>query len=136
MKRIIIILTLGFISFAAFAQDDAQNDKIRDRMQEFIQKRIGLNRNEAQRFAPVFVRYFKEWRQTLREHRTDQLLRQQKIAELRIRYRTEFTQIVGEKRSNAIFREQERFIDELENIRRERNDSRQSTPKRLNLLNQ
>ena len=136
MKRIAIILTLGFFSFASFAQDDEQNDKIRDRMQEFIQKRIGLNRNEAQRFAPVFVRYFKEWRQTLRDHRADHLLRQQKIAELRIRYRSEFTQIVGEKRSNAIFREQERFIDEIKNIRQERIDSRQTTPKRLNLLNQ
>lgn len=134
MKRYLIILTLGLFSFTSFAQDEEQNEKIRDRMKEFIQKRLGLSRSEADRFSPVFVRYFQEWRQTLRDNR-DVLVRQQKIAELRIRYRSEFTQIVGEKRSNAIFKEQERFIQELKQIRKERMDNRQSQPKRLNGLN-
>ena len=110
MKRFLLILTLAlFAGFAAKAQDD-DNDKIRDKMREFIQRRLNLSKNEAERFTPVFIRYFKEWRQTIRENREDGLVRQQKIVDLRIRYRTEFREIVGEKRSNEIFENQEKFI--------------------------
>jgi hypothetical protein len=119
MKKIFFILTLVFLAgFASQAQAD-DNDKIRDKMREFIQKRMNLSRNEAERFSPVFVRYFKDWRQTLRENKDDVLFRQQKIAELRIRYRGEFRDIVGDKRSNEIFRQQEVFIDQLKKMREE-----------------
>ncbi len=134
MKKLFIIFTLGLYSLTAMSQEEDHNDKIRDKMREFIQKRLGLSRNEADRFTPVFVRYFKEWRQTLREQK-DMLFRQQKIAELRIRYRTEFQEIVGEKRSNDIYKQQERFIQELNKLRKERMDSRRPTPKRVNDLN-
>ena len=110
MKKILLILTLAlFAGFAAKAQDD-DNDKIRDKMREFIQKRLNLSKNEAERFTPVFIRYFREWRQAIREHKDDVLLRQQKIVDLRIRYRTEFKEIVGEKRSNQVFENQDRFV--------------------------
>lgn len=110
MKKFLLILTLAlFAGFAAKAQDD-DNDKIRDKMREFIQKRLNLSKNEAERFTPVFIRYFREWRQAIREHKDDVLLRQQKIVDLRIRYRTEFKEIVGEKRSNQVFENQDRFV--------------------------
>jgi len=119
MKKVLLILTLAlFAGFASQAQDD-DNDKIRDRMREFIQKRLNLTRNEAERFTPVFIRYFREWRQTLRDHRDDNLVRTQRIAELRIRYRTEFRDIVGEKRSNDIFKRQDEFIQGIQKMREE-----------------
>jgi hypothetical protein len=117
MKKLLFILTLVLLSgFTARAQDD-EYDKIRDKMREFIQKRLNLTRNEAERFTPVFIRYFREWRQNLRE--PDILLREQKITEVKIRYRTEFREIVGEKRSNEVFRQQKIFIDNLQKIRQE-----------------
>ena len=110
MKRLLLILTLAlFAGFAAKAQDD-DNDKIRDKMREFIQKRLNLSKNEAERFTPVFVRYFREWRQTLREHKDDVLERQKRIVDIRIRYRTEFKEIVGDKRSNRVYKEQDEFV--------------------------
>lgn len=110
MKKFLLILTLALIAgFSTKAQDD-DNDKIGDKMREFIQRRLNLSRNEAERFTPVFVRYFKEWRQTLRDSRNDILVRQQRIAELRIRYRTEFRDIVGDKKSIEIFKRQEEFV--------------------------
>jgi hypothetical protein len=122
MRKIYFILTLIlFTSFALQAQND---DKIRDKMTEFIQKRMKLTRNEAERFSPVFVRYFTEWRQTLKENKDDVLFRQQKIAELRIRYRGEFRDIVGEKRSTDIFRQQEVFIEQLQKMRQEQLNNR------------
>lgn len=124
MKKIFFILTLVlFAGFASKAQDN-DNEKIRDKMREFIQKRLNLSRNEAERFSPVFVRYFKDWRETLRENKDDVLFRQQKIAELRIRYRGEFRDIVGDKRSNEIFRQQEVFIDQLKKMRDEQINNR------------
>jgi hypothetical protein len=110
MKKFLFILTLALFSgLAAQAQDD-NNDRIRDKMREFIQKRLNLSKNEAERFTPVFIRYFREWRQTLRENKEDVLIRQQKIVDLRIRYRTEFKEIVGEKKSNEVFRKQDEFV--------------------------
>jgi outer membrane lipopolysaccharide assembly protein LptE/RlpB len=119
MKKLLLILTLSVLAgFSVQAQDD---DKIQDKMREFIQRRLNLSRNEAERFSPVFVRYFREWRQTLKENKEDVLVRQQRIAELRIRYRTEFKEIVGEKRSTEIFRKQEEFIIGLQKMRAEQN---------------
>lgn len=124
MKKILIIFILSLITgFASHAQEE-ENDKIRDKMREFIQKRLNLSRNEAERFSPVFVRYFKEWRQTLKENKNDVLYRQQKIAELRIRYRDEFRGIVGEKRSNDVFKQQEVFIDQLRKMREDQMKTR------------
>jgi hypothetical protein len=122
MRKIYFILSL--VLFTGFALQAQNDDKIRDKMTEFIQKRMKLSRNEAERFTPVFVRYFTEWRQTLRENKDDVLFRQQKIAELRIRYRGEFRDIVGEKRSTDIFRQQEVFIEQLQKMREEQLNNR------------
>ena len=115
MKKFLLILTLALLAgFASKAQED-DNDKIRDKMREFIQKRLNLSKNEAEKFTPVFIRYFREWRQNIRE--PDILIRDQKITEIKIRYRTEFREIVGDKRSNEIYRQQKVFIDNLKKVR-------------------
>jgi hypothetical protein len=126
MKKFLLILTLALLAgFTSKAQGD-DNDKIRDKMREFIQKRLNLTRNEAERFTPVFIRYFREWRQTLQETRSDVLIRQQKIVDLRIRYRTEFRDIIGEKRSNDVYKQQDIFIREIREMREEQIKARRS----------
>ena len=126
MKRFLLILTLALLAgFSSNAQGD-DNDRIRDKMREFIQKRLDLTRNEAERFTPVFIRYFREWKQTLHENRADGLVRQQKIIELRLRYRTEFRDIVGEKRSNDVYRQQDIFIHEIKEMREEQIKARRT----------
>mgnify|MGYP006887596498 CR=1 FL=1 len=126
MKKFLLILTLALLAgFSSKAQSD-DNDKIRDKMREFIQKRLNLSRNEAERFTPVFIRYFREWKQTLQENRADDLVRQQKIIELRLRYRTEFRDIVGEKRSNDVYKQQDVFIREIKEMREEQIKARRA----------
>lgn len=125
MKKIVLILSLFMLSMQVVrAQDDATNEKLRDKMREYIQLRLKLNKDEAEKFTPVFIRYFREWRGTLRER--DPLLLQQKIVELRIRYRPEFQEIIGERRSNEVFKRQDEFIRELKEIRQERLRERQN----------
>ena len=133
MKKILFIFSLFLMTFnAAMAQND--DEKIRDKMSEYIQQRMRLNKTEAERFNPVFLRYFREWRNTLKENRTDKLILQQKVVELRLHYRTEFKDIIGEKRSNDVFRHQEKFISELQTIRQERMQNRQGPRSRLRNL--
>ncbi len=124
MKKILLILTLALFAGSASQAQDDDNDKIRDKMREFIQRRLNLSRNEADRFAPVFIRYFREWKQTLQENRGDGLVRQQRIIELRLRYRTEFRDIVGDKRSNDVFKRQDEFIQGLQKMREEQTRNR------------
>lgn len=121
MKKILLILALFFIALPVLhaQEDDENNDKIRDKMTEFIQRRLNLTKNEAEKFSPVFLRYFHDWRSTLRDFRgnPDRLLLQQKIVDLRLHYRSEFKDILGEKRSNEVFEQQERFIDGVRKMR-------------------
>ena len=132
MKKLVYILSLFFLTgFAAKAQDDGADEKIRDKMREYIQKRLALTKNESEKFTPVFVRYFKEWRTTLRENRGPKLDLQLKIVDLRLRYRTEFKEILGEKKSNEVYEHQEKFIREIKIIGKERLQNRQNDrPKR------
>jgi len=111
MKRFFIILILFFTGLATYAQDEGGDDKgkIRDRMSEYIKDRLGLTKNEAEKFTPLFLRYFQEFRQIHRENQTDILILKQKIIDLRIRYRNEFRQIMDEPRANKVFVYEDEF---------------------------
>lgn len=135
MKKILFILGWLFVSsvsFSLYAQDETDdddntgNEKIRDKMSEYIQKRLNLSKEETEKFAPLFIQYFKEWRQTLRDSRgLPALDRKQKIIDLRVRFRNQFRDIIGEQRSNQVFPQQDAFIREVIRINREK---RQNNP--------
>jgi hypothetical protein len=125
MKKLLLILTLFFCSgIAVMAQEDDDqaegNERIRDKMSEYIQKRLHISKSEAQKFSPVFLRYFKEWRMTVRQFRADKLIMQQKIVDLRLRYRGEFREIIGEKRANQVYDHQEGFMREMRLLKEKR----------------
>jgi hypothetical protein len=123
----IFLLTIGM---STSAQDDQPGDmsKIRERMIEYIQQKLGLTSAEAEKFGPVFINYFKELRQTNQEFRGDRLVLQQKIAELRLRYRDQFRPIIGEKRSNDVFTHEREFIQKVKEERDLRLQNRQQGP--------
>ena len=126
MKRILYIL--GFLIFTAttsIAQnDEGQGSKIRERMTEYIQKRLSLSKPEAEKFGPVFLDYFNQLRKTNQEYKGDRLVLQQKIVELRLNYRNQFKTIVGERKSNDVFVYERDFINEIKEIRNERSQNR------------
>jgi len=111
MKKYFIILILIFTGLVTYAQDEGgdKGSKIRDRMNEYIQDRLGLSKREAEKFSPVFLRYFQEFRQIRRENMSDNLVLKQKIIDLRIRYRSEFRQIMDEPRANKVFVYEDEF---------------------------
>ena len=112
MKKYIVILILFFSGLATYAQNEGNDDKaskIRDRMSEYIKDRLNLSRNEAEKFTPVFLRYFQEFRQIHNENHNDNLVLKQKIIDLRIRYRNEFRQIMEEPKANKVFVYEDEF---------------------------
>jgi hypothetical protein len=139
MKKWLVILSLLFIpGTVVLAQSDPedptpQESKIRERMQEYIQNRLNLSRNEAERFTPVFVRYFREFAQTHRTYRGDRLVLQQKIIDLRLRYRSEFRQVIDEQRANKVYHFEDEFRRKAaEIIRENRRDRLEGKPLRRN----
>jgi hypothetical protein len=115
MKRIFYILFFLFnLSFAAFAQDeDDPGGKMREKMIEYIQKKLDLSKGEAEKFSPIFIEYFRELRKTNQQFKGDRLVLQQKTAELRLRYRDQFKPVLGEKRSNDVFVHEREFIQKV-----------------------
>lgn len=113
MKRHLLILTLFFLTgFAALAQEgdnDDRGNKLQGKMRDYIQKKLNLTKNEAERFSPVFLRYIVELRRTHNDYLGDKPMRQLKVAELRVRFRNEFKQIVDEQRANKVYDYQREF---------------------------
>jgi hypothetical protein len=122
MKHLLIIIGFLFTtSLSAFAQDtdpDEGNERLPDKMNEFIQKQLKMTDDESKKFSPVFMRYFKDWRKTMRENRSDNLIRTQKVTELQIRYRTQFRDILGEERGGQVYTYQRLFVKELMDLQR------------------
>jgi hypothetical protein len=126
MKKIFYILIFVFsLNSVGFAQDDEPGEKLRDKMIEYIQNKLGLSKAEAEKFQPVFLDYLKDMRSTKQQFRGDKLILQQKIVDLRIRYRDQFKPIIGEKRSNEVFTHEREFVQQAINEQRERLQNRQ-----------
>jgi len=123
MKTLLLIFSfITFLCIPSFAQDDngESGAKVRERMQEYLQKRLNLSKAEAERFGPVFLNYFNDLRKTNDSYKGDRLKLQQKIVDLRLKYRDQFKNIMGEKRSNDVFVYERDFIEEVRKIRTER----------------
>ena len=122
MKKLLYILFFFFAIHPSFAQDDPTDGpgKLREKMVQYIQNKLSLDKSEAERFQPVFYDYIKELRRTNQEFKGDRLVQQQKVAELRLRYRDQFKPIVGEKRSNDVFKYERDFIDKAADVLQDR----------------
>lgn len=122
MKKIFTLLSFMALFFLpATAQDgDEGGGKLREKMTEYIQQKLGLSKPEAERFGPIFLDYFRDLRKTNQEFRGDRLVLQQKVIELRLRYRDLFKPIIGEKRSNDVFLYEREFIKEVRELREDR----------------
>ena len=125
MKKLIYIFALLIAFQPAFAQEEGQG-KLREKMVEYIQTKLYLDKAEADKFKPVFLQYVNELHQTNRQYRGDRLVLQQKVAELRLRYRDQFKPIIGEKRSNEVFKHEKDFIETARDVLKERRQQRKN----------
>lgn len=130
MKKYFTILAIMLISsLSLLSQEDEEAaagkaGKLQQRMQEYVQKRLGLSKAEAEKFSPIFLRYMLELRQTHRLNRADKPMLQYRVAELRIRFRNEFRQILDEQRANRVYEYQREFEDKIRQEIKERRQER------------
>jgi hypothetical protein len=118
-KWLVIFLLMLLPGLSALAQNEEptpQEGKIQERMREYIENKLGLSKNESEKFTPIFLRYFREFAQTVRAYKTDKLFLQQKIIELRLRYRTEFRQIMDEPRASRVYKAEDEFRQKARDI--------------------
>ncbi|MES1197879.1 MAG: hypothetical protein ABUL41_01220 [Chitinophagaceae bacterium] len=136
MKISLLILTLFIlIGRSATAQDDDRGGKLQERMKEYVQKRLNLTKNEAEKFSPVFLRYIMDLRKTHRENNTDKPMLQLKVAQLRLQYRNEFRQIIDEQRANKVFDVQREFENKIiDEMKSRQLDNRNNRPRTQSLL--
>jgi hypothetical protein len=116
------VFSLSSVSFAQ--DDDDAGGKLRDKMIEYIQDRLGLSKSEAEKFQPVFLDYLRDMRTTKQQFKGDKLILQQKIVDLRIRYRDQFKPIIGEQRSNNVFKHEREFVEKALQERQDRIQNR------------
>jgi len=124
MKKYLLILTLLIAgSFSGFAQDDETDPrmgKLQEKMQQYIQKRLNMTKNEAEKFSPIFIRYITELRKVHQENRADKVTLQLKTAEVRVKFRDEFRQVMDDKRANKVFDAEREFVQVVKNEMEER----------------
>jgi hypothetical protein len=134
MKKYLIIAILSLTAIVTYAQnaEEEKGGKIRDRMVEYIQDRLGLSRSESEKFTPVFLRYFQEFHQIRQQNKDDRLVLQQKIVDLRIRYRDQFRQIMDEPRANKVFIYEDEFRKKAIQILETRKDRLSDKPLQRN----
>lgn len=140
MKRyLLIVLVTLFTLNAGFAQEDNDGQpgaKLQERMREYIQKRLNLNKAEAEKFNPVFMRYLTELRKVHRENKTDRPMQELRIAEVRVKYRNEFRQVLDEQRANRVFKHEREFLDKvIEVINERRMENRRGPGIRTRIIN-
>jgi thiamine kinase-like enzyme len=129
MKRILLILS--FFTFCLGATNaqtgDENNDgmqKIAGRLNELMRTKLQLTNAEAEKFSPIFLRYFKELRQTHQQYRTDRPMLQLKVAELRVAYRDKFKEVLDERRANRVFAIEKEFQERVKQEIKERREER------------
>ena len=121
MKKFFTILLFSFSVQLSFAQDEQPGAaRLKEKMVEYIQNKLGLNKSEAERFQPLFMDYLRQLRTTKQENKDDRLIMQQKVIEVRLRFRDQVKPVIGEKRSNDVFTYEREFVEKVQDIRNER----------------
>lgn len=138
MKKYLLILFVTLsASFTGFAQDEVPEDKggkLLERMQLYIQKKLDMTKEEADKFGPIFLQYISELRRTHREFKADRPMLQLKIAEVRVRFRDQFKPIINEQRANRVFQHQHDFEEKIKQIIIEKQSERRSLRRNRALL--
>ncbi|HET7896202.1 MAG TPA: hypothetical protein VFL47_00985 [Flavisolibacter sp.] len=121
MKRLLYIFLFVFTVHASFAQDEKPGaDRLKEKMVEYIQDKLGLSKEEAERFQPMFMDYLRDLKKTKDEAKGDRLVLQKKVIETRLHFRDQLKPIIGEKRSNDVFTYEREFVQKVQDVRNER----------------
>lgn len=130
MKRVLYILLFFFSLQTVFAQEEQQPDatRLKEKMVEYIQDKLGLSKSEAEQFQPMFMDYLRQLRDTKQQYKGDRLVLQQKVVDIRLRFREKVKPVIGDKRSNDVFKFEREFVEKVQDVRNERAQEHRNGP--------
>lgn len=121
MKTFLSILFFSFFLSPVFAQDEQPGAaRLKEKMVEYMQDKLSLSKAEAERFQPMFMDYLRQLRDAKQEYKGDRLMLQQKVIETRLHFRDQLKPLIGEKRSNDVFTYEKEFVQQVQDVRKER----------------
>lgn len=131
MKKILLILLLSLgIRTALQAQDGNMAETIKI---AYLTKQLNLSQDEAQRFWPVYNRYFAELKQAHGDLRGKELEFQERTLNIRKQYANDFKKVLNsDERVNKMFTCERNFVklikEEMRNRQQMRGGMRQGRP--------
>lgn len=131
MKKILLILLLSFVTKATLlAQDANMAEAIKI---AYLTKQLNLSQEEAQKFWPIYNRYFAELKQAHGELKGKELEFQERSLNIRKQYVGEFKKVLNsDERVNKMFTCERNFVklmrEEMRNRQQMRGGMRQERP--------
>jgi hypothetical protein len=116
MRKLLLILFL-FLSSAYIcnAQDgNKDKEKIEAVRTAYITNQLNLTPEEAQKFWPIYNRYFGEVKKAQQESPNDIVAFQEKLVNIRKKYKADFKSVLGtDERVNKVYTAEAKFISML-----------------------
>lgn len=131
---ILTILFIGFIgsTLPAIAQDITVNAKKAEQLEAlkiaFINRKLALTPEEAQRFWPVYTQYENELQAVQKTSTPDQLAIDQARLDVKKKYKDQFSKVIGQPRMNQLFQTENDFKRMLLNQLRNREQRPNARP--------
>ena len=126
MRKLLLILFL-FISSAYIcsAQDgNKDKEKIEAVRTAYITNQLNLTPEEAQKFWPIYNRYFSEVKKAQQESPDDIVAFQEKLVNIRKKYKADFKSVLGtDERVNKVYTAEAKFNSMLQNELKSRHDN-------------
>jgi len=121
MRKILLILFL-FISTAYFCNaQKGKDDDVNTVKIAYITNQLNLTPAEAQRFWPIYNRYFSEVKKAQQDNPNDVVAFQEKLVNTRKKYKPEFKEVLGsDDRVNKVYTAERKFIDLLKDEQKRR----------------
>jgi hypothetical protein len=116
MRKLLLILFL-FISSAYICNAQVKNkDDINTVKIAYITNQLNLTPEEAQKFWPIYNRYFSEVKIAKQESPDDIVAFQEKLVNIRKKYKADFKGVLGtDERVNKVYTAEAKFISMLRN---------------------
>jgi len=114
MKKIILVLLIVCgLTANSFAQ---KGEKMQAIKVAYITREVNLTEDEAQKFWPVYNKYFEELKTARDQNKADELAFEEKSLAIRKRYKADFKKIlVDDARVNTVFVVDRNFMEMLKN---------------------
>ena len=126
MRKLLLILFL-FISSAYIcsAQDgNKDKEKIEAVRTAYITNQLNLTPEEAQKFWPIYNRYFSEVKKAKQESPDDIVTFGEKLVNIRKKYKADFKSVLGtDERVNKVYTAEAKFNSMLQNELKSRHDN-------------